>query len=53
MVASGVAVLEYGQGEARKAVHMHFIWGQPDGGADVVIVSKFHLRQVDVSVVLT
>ena len=42
LVASGVAVFEDGEGGAGKAVHMHFIWGQPGGGADGIVVSKFH-----------
>ena len=53
LVASGVAVIEDGEGEARKAVHMHLIRGQPCGGADGIVVSKFHVRQVDVPVVLS
>ena len=32
---------------------MHFIWGQPCGGADGIVVRKFHVRQVDVPVVLS
>ena len=52
LVASGVAVFEDGEGGARKAVHMHLIRGQPCGGADGIVVSKFHVRQVDVPVVL-
>ena len=51
-MASGVAVFEDGEGGARKAVHMHLIRGQPCGGADGIVVSKFHVRQVDVPVVL-
>ena len=53
LLASGVAVFEHGEGEAGKAVHMHFIWGQLGGGADGIVVSKFHVRQVDVPVVLS
>ena len=52
LLASGVAVFEHGEGEAGKGVHMHFIWGQLGGGADGIVVSKFHVRQVDVPVVL-
>ena len=48
LVASGVVVFENGEGEAGKAVHMHFIWGQPGGGADGIVVSIFHVWQVDV-----
>ena len=51
-MASGVAVFEDGGGEAGKAVYMHLIWGQPGGGADGIVVSNFHVRQVDVPVVL-
>ena len=32
---------------------MHLIRGQPCGGADGIVVSKFHVRQVDVPVVLS
>ena len=52
-MASGVAVFEDGEREAGKAVHMHLIWDQPGGGAGGIVVSKFHVRQVDVPVVLS
>ena len=45
LVASGVVVFEYGEGEAGEAVHMHLIRGQPNGGADGIVASKFHVRQ--------
>ena len=53
LVASGVAVIENCEGEAGKAVHVHFIWGQSGCSADGIVVSKFHVRYVDVSVVLS
>ena len=30
---------------------MHLIGGSPGGGTDGIVVSKFHVRQVDVPVV--
>ena len=47
LVASGVVVFEDGEGKA------HLIRGQTGGGADGIVVSKFHVRQVDVPVVLS
>ena len=32
---------------------MHLIGGSPGGGTDGVVLSKFHVRQVDVPVVLS
>ena len=52
LVASSVVVFENGEGKAGEAVHMHIIRDQPGGGADRTVVSKFHVRQVDVPVVL-
>ena len=52
-VASGVVVFEDGEGKAGEAVHMHLIRGQRGAGADGIVVSKFHVRQVDVPVVLS
>ena len=43
-VASGVVVFEDGEGKAGEAVHMHLIRCQPGGGADGIVVSKFHAR---------
>ena len=53
LVASGVVVFEDGEGKAGEAVHMHLIRCQPGGGADGIIVSKFHVWQADVPVVLS
>ena len=53
LVASGFVVLEDGEGKAGGAVHMHLIRGQPCGGADGIVVCKFHVQQVDVPVVLS
>ena len=39
--------------KAGEAVDMHLIWCQPGGGTDEIVVSKFHVWQVDVSVVLS
>ena len=52
LVASGVVVFEDDEGKAGEAVHMHLIRCQPGGGADGIVVSKFHVWQVDVPVVL-
>ena len=32
---------------------MHHIGGQPGGGADGIVVSKLHVRQMDAPVVLS
>ena len=53
LVASGVVVFEGGEGKAGEAIHMHLIRCQPGGGADGIAVSKFHVWQVDVPVVLS
>ncbi|MEP5732619.1 MAG: hypothetical protein ABJL67_24980 [Sulfitobacter sp.] len=53
LVASGVVLFENGEGKARETVHMHLIGGQPGGGADGIVVSKFHVRKMDVPVVLS
>ena len=53
LLASGVVVFEEGEGKAGEAVHMHLIRCQPCGGADGIVVSKFHVRQVGVPVVLS
>ena len=52
LVASGVVVVEDGEGKAGEAEHMHLIRCQPGGGADGIVRSKFHVWQVDVPVVL-
>ena len=52
LVSSGVAVSEGSEGEAGMSVHMHFNSGPRGGGAGGVGVSKFHVRHVDVPVVL-
>ena len=46
LMASGVVVFEYVEGEAGEAIHVHLIWGRPGGGPDGTVVSKFHVRQV-------
>ena len=54
LMVSGVVVFEDGEGKAGEAVHnMHLIRGQRGAGADGIVVSKFHVRQVDVPVVLS
>ena len=53
LLASGVAVFEDGEGKAGEAVHMQLIRGQPGSGADTIVVSKCHVRQVDIPVVLS
>ena len=53
LMVSGVVVFEDGEGKAGEAVHMHLIRCQPGGGADGIIVSKFHVWQADVPVVLS
>ena len=53
LMASGVVVFEYVEGEAGEAIHVHLIWGRPGGGPDGTVVSKFHVRQVGVPVVLS
>ena len=53
LVASGVVVFEDSEGKAGEAVHMHLIRCQPGGGADGIVVSKFHVWQGDVPVVLS
>ena len=53
LVNSGVVAFEDGEREAGKAIHMHLIGGEPGGGADGAATSKFHVRQVDVPVVLS
>ena len=52
-MALGVVVFEDGEGKAGEAVHMNLIRCQPGAGADGIVVSKFHVRQVDVPVVLS
>ena len=52
LLASCVVVFEEGEGKAGEAVHMHLIRCQPCGGADGIVVSKFHVWQVGVPVVL-
>ena len=53
LVASGVVLFEAVEGEAEKTVHIHVIGGRPGGGADGIVADKFHVRQVDVLVVLS
>ena len=53
LMASGVVVFEDGEGKVGEAVHMHLVQRQPGGGADGIVVSKFHVWQVDVPVVLS
>ena len=53
LVDSGVVVFEDGEGEGREAVLTQLIRGQPRGNADGIVVSEFHVRQVDVPVVLS
>ena len=53
LVASGVVVFEDGEGKAGEAVHMYLIRYQPGGGADGIVVSKFHVWRVDLPVVLS
>ena len=53
LVASGVVVFEDGEKKAGEAVRIHLIQGQPGGGADGIVVSKFHVRQADAPVVLS
>ena len=52
-VVSGVVVFEYREEEAGGVVHMHLIWGQPGGGADRIVVRKFHVLQMDVPAVMS
>lgn len=54
LVASGEVVFKYGgEGKAGRAVHVHFVWGEPGDGAEGIVVTKSYVRQVDVPVVLS
>ena len=48
LVASGIVLFEDGKGETGKAVYVHLIRGSPGGDADEIVVSIFHVWQVDV-----
>ena len=52
-MASGVVLSAKCEGKGREAVHIHHdIEGQPVDGADEIVVWKFHVRRMNVSVVL-
>lgn len=52
LVAPSVEIVKNGHGEARQAVHVHLIQGEPRGGVDSTVICELHLWKVHIPIVL-
>ena len=52
LVSPSIRVLEENEGWAGEAVHVHLIGDQSGGGTDKIIVSKFHVWQMGIPIIL-
>ena len=49
-MSTTVGEIEDSEGEARETAHVDFIWSEPSGGADGVVIGALDVRKVFVPI---